>query len=1023
MIPITLTLEGLYSYQKRQTIDFNKLTSNHLFGIFGTVGSGKSSILEAITFALYGKTDRLLLSGDNRNYNMMNLKSNLLFIEFDFLAGKDSQAYRIQYTAKRNSKKYHDVKSSPRTFYKKKGEEYIPINEAEIENNIGLSYDNFKRTIIIPQGKFQEFLQLKSTDRTRMMKELFNLQKYELSPKVKDLELKNNANMQNLEGRLEQIGVISTEQLDDLKLQLTQVEKNITILSSLQKQKDQTVLAFDKLKENSELLEDLQNRKATLNQQKNTIGQLEKNLADYEYCLVNFKNTIDTLSLHKQKLHALKDALSLDSQTLKEKQIEHHKLQAIFTQLSDEFNGLDALKREAENLKKLVEVKRLNAGVEEGTQRLKNGEKTVAHVLDTIHKLEQEEKIEQASLTSLKRQLPDIEIINQAQQWHLKENNIAGRIDDATLERNTLIGQTNRLEEEIQNKLNEQTLPFSPDNKPLLIQGLSKKLKEEEKELKLLNDRKEHLLIQSGLEKYAKELNAGEACPLCGSEHHPKPLNSNKISNQINQLKNKTDKQEKIIQQTRKLNLFIDKQIAGINTVENQLKNIDIKINSLKKERETHQKGSIKIYQDKQQLDKSFETYRQVKKQIETSEAKLIRLKDTLSKETKNKERYQTVLSEIQRDLDKNINSKELLEGQLPGELIIKHRDDQSEIIIERSQKLESKISEINTNYEKTRKLVEDNQNTMSILQGKIDVNQKHLETESKQNSLLETKLNKDVEKSDYKSIDHVLSLLKLDLDIEASKHKIEAYHHSMQSIDSEIQKLTKEMGEKKYEAEKHMLAIAQAKDIKEKLTEANRQHGKTQSILTDLTRKLILQKDLKEQLNKLQLRAADIDTLRKLFYKSGFVNYVSSVYLQNLCATANERFYKMTRQTLSLELSEDNNFEVRDYMNGGKLRSVKTLSGGQTFQAALALALALADNIQRLTETERNFFFLDEGFGSLDKESLNIVFGTLKNLRKENRIVGVISHVEEMQQEIPTYLNISQDQETGSHIEESWNR
>ena len=117
----------------------------------------------------------------------------------------------------------------------------------------------------------------------------------------------------------------------------------------------------------------------------------------------------------------------------------------------------------------------------------------------------------------------------------------------------------------------------------------------------------------------------------------------------------------------------------------------------------------------------------------------------------------------------------------------------------------------------------------------------------------------------------------------------------------------------------------------------------------------------------------------------------------------------------------EDNNFRVRDFMNGGKVRSIKTLSGGQTFQASLSLALALADNIQKITESNQNFFFLDEGFGSLDKESLNIVFDSLKSLRKENRIVGIISHVEEMQQEIESHLYIENHEEQGSVIHRSW--
>lgn len=96
----------------------------------------------------------------------------------------------------------------------------------------------------------------------------------------------------------------------------------------------------------------------------------------------------------------------------------------------------------------------------------------------------------------------------------------------------------------------------------------------------------------------------------------------------------------------------------------------------------------------------------------------------------------------------------------------------------------------------------------------------------------------------------------------------------------------------------------------------------------------------------------------------------------------------------------------------------MKTLSGGQTFQASLSLALSLVDNLQQFAKSEENFFFLDEGFGTLDKESLRIVFDALKSLRKDNRIVGVISHVEEMQQEIDNYIDVRLDPEYGSIVE-----
>jgi exonuclease SbcC len=193
------------------------------------------------------------------------------------------------------------------------------------------------------------------------------------------------------------------------------------------------------------------------------------------------------------------------------------------------------------------------------------------------------------------------------------------------------------------------------------------------------------------------------------------------------------------------------------------------------------------------------------------------------------------------------------------------------------------------------------------------------------------------------------------------------------------------------------------------------------EQLLKKLKCDLESQAQLRKELENLELRAENIKTMKSLFKASGFVNYISSVYLQNLCNAANDRFFQLTRQKLSLEITDDNNFLIRDYLNGGKVRSVKTLSGGQTFQAALSLALALADNIQKITDSNQNFFFLDEGFGSLDKDSLAVVFDTLKSLRKENRIVGVISHVEEMQQEIDTHLRIENHDETGSRILTSW--
>jgi exonuclease SbcC len=156
---------------------------------------------------------------------------------------------------------------------------------------------------------------------------------------------------------------------------------------------------------------------------------------------------------------------------------------------------------------------------------------------------------------------------------------------------------------------------------------------------------------------------------------------------------------------------------------------------------------------------------------------------------------------------------------------------------------------------------------------------------------------------------------------------------------------------------------------------------------------------------------------MKKLFYKAGFVQYVSSIYLAQLCEHANVRFSRMTRGQLRLTMNDKNEFEVIDYLNEGKTRSVNTLSGGQAFQASLALALALADSVQSQAKSDKNFFFIDEGFGTQDNESVNIVFDTLIDLQKENKIVGIISHVEELKERMPISLSVVNDGERGSLV------
>ena len=271
---------------------------------------------------------------------------------------------------------------------------------------------------------------------------------------------------------------------------------------------------------------------------------------------------------------------------------------------------------------------------------------------------------------------------------------------------------------------------------------------------------------------------------------------------------------------------------------------------------------------------------------------------------------------------------------------------------------------------------------------------------------------------TDWVKVEEVLSDV---FDIETEKERLNAFNLQYYSAKERLNELTVQAEGRAFEQKLYDELAIEVNETKVELANLNDRFVAEKSLYESWLLQLAAKNKLLEELEKLEHRAENIKTMRQLFMANGFVNYISTVYLQNLCEVANERFYRLTRQQLRLELSDKNEFLVRDFMNDGKLRSVKTLSGGQTFQASLCLALALAESVQQQNRSKQNFFFLDEGFGSLDKESLQMAFETLKSLRKEQRIVGVISHVEELQQEIDVYLNVVNDPFTGSKVMKSW--
>jgi len=386
-----------------------------------------------------------------------------------------------------------------------------------------------------------------------------------------------------------------------------------------------------------------------------------------------------------------------------------------------------------------------------------------------------------------------------------------------------------------------------------------------------------------------------------------------------------------------------------------------------------------------------------------------------------NREHFREELEKIKTSLTVHQTELKTIGLQLQRIQPDQYRQTPVQLIEEEKNRLLKEYVRIEKQYTESCNLLTERKRRKDTLTGSLTSNQKELEQELTAIDQLKKEVDIQLEKSSFQSVEEVIDILSEPIDTEVEKQRLNRFKEQLLHYTSTLQQLRIEAGSRVYDAEAHQSLLGEIAMFREQITRKIQEQGKTTEQLKKLQKDLESQISLRIALEELEMRAENIRTLKSLFKASGFVDYISSVYLQHLCNAANNRFFQLTRQKLSLEITPDNTFQVRDFMNGGKIRSVKTLSGGQTFQASLSLALALADNIQKVTQSNQNFFFLDEGFGSLDKESLDIVFDTLKSLRRENRIVGVISHVEEMQQEIAVHLRIENHEERGSIIHRSW--
>ncbi|HLR49589.1 MAG TPA: SMC family ATPase [Candidatus Sphingobacterium stercoripullorum] len=1011
MIPIKLTIEGVYSYQKKQTINFQELSQAGLFGIFGSVGSGKSSILEAITFALYGDTERLSRN-DSRNYNMMNLQSDSSLFDFEFL-NHNNERYRIIREYKRNGRRFEDVAVKKAQTYAWDGSEWIPLDGVKTEDIIGLNYKNFKRTIIIPQGKFRDFIELSPTDRTNMLKEIFDLYRFDLGPKARGLAAETKTILDNLTGELKAFEEINEQELKGVEKTLKEVNLQLQEDSKIHEKINTELLLLSRIKEDMDSLKAKTGVLAYLTSQKPQMEERAKGLEIYKKALYQVQPFIRAYNEKNAELNStLKEKQQVDSRlvTLEEQQ---DKIEQQNTFYQKEIQRLPEIDRKAELLKELKGKLLRDKELDKEKDRHIKGRVVIKETEENINKRISHIATLESEIEALRNSQISTKDLLDLGTWYNKQEELLKELSkwSSDLQQKTTEGSA------ITNWFSAQALDPTSSAEVLKTQLDSKK-----EQIANLEASLNKLSLKEELSRFATTLQHGESCPLCGSKEHPDPMQEHSSAEEISIIDKQIRSLKSAYEHILKTQGEAESKLKQLEQIETQKSQITQEVSRVNQKITDHR--SRFLWSDFQMDNKTlFEE--QHTRAIKTEQEKVKKEKekkeqqDTLELERKNLRKYEEGLQEIVNRINqlKTANSLfiERLENQnykledlpvTPNEV-----DNLVNALIESRNKITKEHESFQELYKNWHNEYTRLGEKARIFESQIDKLQTSVETSLKE-------LNVKIQEHGFHTIDEVSDILKNKLNIQDTEEEIQTFQVLYQTRFQQVQTLKEKLKNQSFDQEQFDLLKKQEATVAQQLDQLKDTLGGLSNQHASLVKKLEEKKKLEKEFKKTNNRHEEIKVLVQLFNRSGFVNYVSGVWLENIVSLANERFHRMTKNQLSLVLSEENNLEVIDYLNEGKKRSVKTLSGGQSFQVSLALALALAESVQSLSKADKSFFFIDEGFGTLDSDSVDVVFETLNQLNKENRIVGIISHVEALQERLAASLHIHKDPKEGSLIQ-----
>ena len=866
---------------------------------------------------------------------------------------------------------------------------------------------------------------MKDSARSEMLNQIFSLHKYRLSPQVKQLIQGNEKTKAEKNALLQQYIEVSEDHIAQLQEEVKSQEVELQERQKVLEEKRSLSKQFDQLKSLHSQLQALQGKFQLLESQKEAFAQREKLYQQYVNCLSSFREPLNKQDELGTQIQQLAHSITTEQETIEGIKQTLRKTRNTYQEVQKAFAERHLLAEKAEEWRKIIQLKDEEEIYRHLDSRRKKGIAKVDELKQEVESLKSQLQQTETEVIELKKRQPETQEILAVQEWAQQKKHFQEQSRQIETERQQLEDEIS-LSVKKKRDLLENTF-LDPRQYELPSSQIAALFQQEmsrlSQQIQEVEEKREELLLRHQLETLSDTLTSGEPCPLCGSTHHPNPLNTSNLEKELQHL---IKFREKLKEDMRRLEagapllMELAEQAIGIKQ-----RNLEAKkrLAVISQSLDTHEssKPVLKENWKEEEISEIAGLFQVIDTEVKEKEVHLQALKARIGQEEEKLETWQKSLNDIQQQFSEKQGEFASRKESLKQLIYSDQRQHSDTYLEEQAVKADKEHLEIGELQKSLGEQVEQQQNQLKLLEGKWESQQDSYKELTQKAAKITREIHKILADSPFEKIDQVRDILSMNMNIDAEREAIQDYQKELVQVETQIRDFQQQMGDTPYNPEDHQSFQAELKELEGIYDKFAQELGIRRHLLSQQKEDLKKKKGLEKEMQALTTREENLKLMQNLFRGDAFVRYVSSAYLENLCSAANERFMRLTRNALSLEIDENNQFHIRDWLNDGRRRSARTLSGGQSFQAALCLALALSDQVQQQVQAEQRFFFLDEGFGALDKESLRLIFFTLQSLQQENRIVGIISHVEELQQEIDTYLHIHNDPELGSRVVGSW--